>query len=85
MEIVKLRGLRVYIDNMSLSSRSEPLVFYSRRADGPYYRWLYEPASGQWCCARVHLRELTLNELATTTWRNVPVALRARLNEHYLE
>jgi len=85
LEIVKLRGLRVYIDTMSLSNRSEPVVFYSRRADGPYYRWHYEAESGHWCCSRVHLPELTPGVLSMTTWRNVPVALRAQLNEHYLE
>ncbi|HEX8071122.1 MAG TPA: hypothetical protein VF546_14295 [Pyrinomonadaceae bacterium] len=83
--MVKLRGLRVYTDPMSLSSRSGPAVFYSRRADGPYYRWLYEPAAGRWCCARVHPREPALGGLAVTTWRQVPAALRALLNEHYLE
>jgi hypothetical protein len=85
LKIVKLRGLRIYTNTMGLNSQSEPAVFYSQRADGPYYRWLYEAAPGAWHCSRVHLPERTLRALSLTNWQVVPVALRARLIEHYLE
>ena len=85
MKIVKPRGLRVYINTMGLNSQSEPVMFYSQRADSSSYRWLYEPESGQWCCSRVQVADLTLRALSNTNWQVVPVTLRARLNEHYLE
>ena len=83
MKIVRMRGLRIYVNPIGV--RAESVIFYSRRADGPYYRWHYETESGQWCCSRVHLPVLTLRVLSVTTWRNVPSTLRARLTEHYLE
>jgi hypothetical protein len=83
MKIVRMRGLHIYANPTGV--RDESLIFYSRRADGPYYRWYYEAESSQWCCARVHLPELTLRLLSITAWQSVPATLRARLNEHYLE
>jgi hypothetical protein len=78
-----MKGLRIYINQVG--ARADSGIFYSRRADGPFYRWLYEEDLGQWCCSRVHLPNLTLRLLSITAWQNVPVALRARLDEHYLE
>jgi len=85
LKLVKLRGLRVYTNPVGLSSPSEWVVFYSRRADGPYYRWLYEAEVGQWRAAHVQLSVVTLRVLCVAHWQALPVALQAKLIEHYLE
>ena len=80
-----MRELRVYINPVGANVSAEHGVFYSRRAAGPYYRWLYEMELGQWCCARVHLPDLTLRTLSIASWQAVPAALQVRLSEHYTE
>jgi hypothetical protein len=81
----KMNGLRIYIN----PSCSDPLfkesVFYSRRGDGPFYRWHYEEKLGHWKFSRVHPPEVTLRALCVTRWQGVPTALQTRLGEHYLD
>lgn len=60
-------------------------VFYSRRADGPYYRWWYETAVKQWRAARVQGHELPLAPLCSSNWKSIPPALQQSLTDHYLE
>jgi hypothetical protein len=79
-------GLRVYIHPVSKDARDRNGVFYSRRADGPYYRWQYEECLGQWFFSRVtHSDDLMLKALCVANWKTVPTALQTRLGEHYLE
>jgi hypothetical protein len=80
-----MNGLRVYVNPVGTDTLNEHGVFYSRRADGPYYRWRYEEEFGRWRGSRVHLSDLTLRELCIASWKAVPRALQARLGEHYLE
>lgn len=80
-----MNGLRVYFYTVGADMRKGQTVFYSRRADGPYYHWRYEEKLGQWCCARVRLPDPTLKALCIANWKTVPTALQARLSEHYLE
>ena len=80
-----MRDLRVYVDSVGRGSRAEATAFYSRRADGPYYRWLYAEGSGRWRYSRVSLDRPTLRVLCVAPWDAVPPALRSRLGEHYLE
>ena len=78
-----MNGLRVYID----LKRSKTLcaVFYTRRAGGPYYRWRYEELSGQWLGSRMRDFELPVTELVSTSWKEVPTALKSSLDEHYVD
>jgi hypothetical protein len=80
-----MRDLRVYIEPLSVRARGASVTFYSRRADGPFYRWLYEEEDGNWRFSRVHLSKLTLRFLSVASWNAVPVELQDRLGEHYLE
>jgi len=80
-----MRDLRVYIDSLSASAPDGSATFYSRRADGPVYRWLYEEGAGRWRFSRVRLSKFDLSALCVTNLGAVPVELRARLGEHYLE
>jgi hypothetical protein len=80
-----MRDLRVYVDRIGAGARGEAAAFYSRRADGPYYRWLYAEGSGRWRCSRVRPDRLMLRVLSVAPWEAVPTTLRERLGEHYLE
>jgi hypothetical protein len=81
-----MRELRVYImPSETQAAREERVTFYSRRADGPLYCWLYEEEKGRWRVSRVRLSVLTLRALSVANWKAVPLTLQARLNEHYLE
>ena len=80
-----MNGLRVYFNPAGADAPSRQGMFYSRRAGGPYYRWFYEEAQGQWRCSRVQLPDWALKALCIANWKAVPTALQARLGEHYLE
>ena len=80
-----MRDLRVYVDPVGSDGRGEVAAFYSQRADGPYYRWVYAEGSGRWRYSRVSLDRPTLRVLCVATWDAVPAALQNRLGEHYLE
>jgi hypothetical protein len=80
-----MRDLHVYVGPAGSGVRGERKAFYSRRADGPFYRWLYVEGSGRWLYSRVSLDRPTLRVLCVAPWDAVPAALRNRLGEHYLE
>ena len=80
-----MRDLRVYSDSLSVGARGARSAFYSRRADGPVYRWLYEEEVGRWRFSRVRLSKFDLRVLCVMNLEAVPTSLRARLREHYVE
>jgi hypothetical protein len=80
-----MRDLRVYVEPLSEGAQGGHSAFYSRRADGPVYRWLYEEGAGRWRFSRVRLSKFDLKVLCVASWGAVPDGLRARLGEHYLE
>jgi hypothetical protein len=84
-KIVWMQGLRVYINPVDTDARNERGVFYSRRDDGPYYRWQYKDAPGQWCCSRVRPTDFVPHALSLARWKSVPVELQTSLVQHYLE
>lgn len=77
-----MRDLRVYVDSLRADAGA---TFYSRRADGPVYRWFYEEGTGRWRFSRVRLSRPTQSVLRLANWNAVPAALQARIGEHYLE
>ena len=80
-----MKGLHVYVNPVGLDRPHGSTVFYSRRADGPFYCWRYETGLGQWRFSRVYLSLWTRRTLCLANWNAVPVALQSRLGEHYLE
>ena len=80
-----MKDLHVYVAPAGFDARGECTAFYSRRADGPFYRWRLVEDSGRWRYSRVSLDRLTLRVLCVARWEAVPTALRARLSEHYLD
>jgi hypothetical protein len=85
LKAAEMKELRVYINTAGTLWQDEERAFYSRRSDGPYYRWRYEEAQGRWCFSRVRLSRFVLKALCAANWKAVPDALRKTLDEHYLE
>ena len=79
-----MKGLRVY-----LTKGANPLggghIFYSQREGGPYYRWRYEELRGEWLCSRLHGGDLSLTELVSAPWKDIPALLKTTLDQHYVE
>lgn len=80
-----VNGLRIYINGGARETADCDRVFYSRRADGPYYRWCYEERREQWCGARVHASDFSPKQLSMSNWKTVPTALQRSLIDHYQE
>jgi hypothetical protein len=80
-----LNGLRIFTQPGLAETVGGFQVFYSRRADGPYYRWYFEQGLKQWRAARVNAVKLSAGELSLSTWRSLPGALQKSLIDHYLE
>ena len=80
-----MRDLRIYVEPVGAGGRGGDAAFYSQRAGGPYYRWVYAEGAGRWRFSRVLLSRLTLRVLCVAPWEAVPAALRDRLGEHYLD
>jgi hypothetical protein len=80
-----MQGLRVYISATAgtTDAQSKPEVFYSRRGEGPYYRWHYAAEAGRWRSSRLSL-DLVPDSLRTAQ-KAVPAELRVELLEHYLD
>jgi hypothetical protein len=80
-----MRDLHVYVEPLSPKARGAQTTFYTRRADGPFYRWFYAEGAGSWRYSRVNLDRPARRVLCVAHWDSVPAALRKRLGEHYLE
>jgi len=60
-------------------------VFYSRRYDGPFYRWSFEQKLQGWRSERVPAAELPHLTLCGSPWKDVPRSLKSSLAAHYVE
>jgi hypothetical protein len=83
-----MNGLRMFKMDSNAATADEIQefqVFYSRRSDGPYYRWWYEQELKQWRSARVPADELPSMTLCSSSWKKIPPALQGSVKEHYLE
>jgi len=69
----------------SASTCTDATIFYSRRGNGPIYRWLYEERLGHWRSLRMNNSELTSRDLCNASWKSVPEKLQVQLGEHYIE
>jgi hypothetical protein len=80
-----MTGLRVYTKLEAPLIPSAAVTFYTRRSEGPYYRWRYEEIRGQWRGSRMHSVDLEVVELVLAPWKGLPAALKSTLSEHYVE
>ena len=79
----QMNGLRVYINGNTMETRGGCPVFYSRREDGPYYRWSYDDSLSEWQVGRVLTSGVSPKVLAPATWKTVPAGLQRSMVEHY--
>ena len=82
---LEMNGLRVYIDGEgdAADPRRTRSVFFSRREDGPYYRWVYDDARRQWRVGRVMKSASLARTLSAAAWKTLPLALQRSIVEHY--
>jgi hypothetical protein len=89
-----MSGLRVYVNSPSAGQAgsigveddaSLPRVFYSRRANGPIYRWLYEERLAHWHVLRMHTSDFDSHKLCNASWKSLPETLQVQLSAHYLD
>lgn len=89
-----MSGLRLYISVPSTSQtisndvesdRTVSKVFYSRRGNGPIYRWLYEEKLAHWRASRMHTSDFDSHKLSNASWKSVPETLQTQLGSHYLD
>lgn len=77
--------LRVYSNRVNAGTPGTDGVFYSQREGGPHYRWWRdEKGLGQWRFTRLHPAEWNPKVLYRSNRKEMPVALQARLAEHYM-
>jgi hypothetical protein len=76
-------GLRVYIHDPIAENINGHVVFYSRREDGPFYRWVFDDRLREWRVGRVSNSAITSKDLTMAAWKRVPVALQTSMVEHY--
>jgi len=76
-----MNGLRVYINGEIAETRGGRPVFYSRREDGPHYRWSYY--DDQWRVDRVLKSGLSPKMLSPKAWKDVPAGLQKSIVDHY--
>ena len=90
-----MSGLRVYVNSPS-PAHASPVgieaddtevnrVFYSRRGNGPIYRWLYEEKLAHWRALRMQTSDFDTHKLANASWKSVPETLQVQLGAHYLD
>lgn len=70
--MASMNGLRVYMHPASASIYTDATIFYSKRGNGPIYRWLYEERLGHWRSLRMNNSELTSRDLCNASWKSVP-------------
>jgi hypothetical protein len=80
-----MKDLRVFFNPANGSEPCAQSMFYSRRADGPYYRWRYQEELGQWCGSRVPPSDSALKALCLARWKVVPAELQESLADYYIE
>ena len=90
-----MSGLRVYVNSPSTNLLSgigveaegprADKVFYSRRGNGPIYRWLYEEKLAHWRALRMNTSDFDSHKLTNASWKSVPETLQAQLGQHYLD
>ena len=90
-----MSGLRVYVNSPSTNlaggiavegeDKKLDKVFYSRRGNGPIYRWRYEENLAHWRPMRMNTSDFNSNKLSNASWKCVPETLQAQLSQHYLD
>src|SRR5258707_12520426 len=83
VRIDKMNGLRVYINPHVKETCGGFGVFYSRRENGPHYRWGYEETASLWRVSRGSPSEFAPKAPANANWKSVPAACPKNMVEQY--
>lgn len=75
-------GLRIFTNRSVSESHDGCAVFYSRRNDGPFYRWSYFENRDEWQAGRVGSL-ISRNELLARTWKTIPEPLQRSIIDYY--
>lgn len=78
---LNMNGLRIYVHSQTFETCGGRLVFYSRREDGPYYRWSYDENLSKWQAGRVLKTSPKL--LSPAVSKEIPAGLKRDIVEHY--
>ena len=79
-----MNGLRVYVNGDTVETSGGRPVFYSRREDGPYYRWSYDDCEYVWQVGRVlKSGDWSKRCFAPAAWKTIPAGLQRSIVEHY--
>jgi hypothetical protein len=78
-----MNGLRVYVKATIAETYGGRDVFYSRREDGPYYRWVFDETVSEWRVGRVSTSRISGKDVALAPWKKLPAALQRSMVEHY--
>jgi len=81
--VIKMNGLRIYLNGDPVETCAGHPVFYSRREDGPYYRWSYDDNLSAWHVGRVLRSGVSPKVLKVATWKGIPARLQRSIVEHY--
>jgi hypothetical protein len=84
-KVDQMNGLRVYVNPQAAETDGGHGVFYSRRENGPYYRWAFEEKRSIWRVTRVLPTDFSPKALSNANWKGVPAALQKSMVEHYQE
>ena len=76
-----MNGLRVYVNISPEERANDSGAFYSRRDNGPVYRWTL--ANRDWSATRVASSSFSNKDLSATSWKLIPTALRRSIVDHY--
>jgi len=76
-----MNGLRVYVIAELKVPGKNPGAFYSRRDNGPFYRWTM--GEQHWSVSRVSVSSLSVKNLSAMSWKSVPTTLQKSIIEHY--
>jgi len=88
-----LSGLRLYVIASATNLASDTIIesddtkaariFYSRRGNGPVYRWLYQETLANWRPSRMQSLDFDAHKLSNASWKSVPETLQVQLGQHY--
>jgi hypothetical protein len=88
-----LSGLRLYVMTSTIDLARDTIiegddtkfdrVFYSRRGNGPIYRWLYQEILANWRPSRMQSMDFDAHKLSNASWKSVPETLQVQLGQHY--
>ena len=78
-----MNGLRIFKNRSTVESHDGRAIFYSRRNDGPFYRWSYYESTNDWQAGRMLKSQISPKELLMMTWKTIPKTLQRSIVEHY--